>query len=255
MKKFSWYYKFIIYNLKKKINIDKTFLNYNSLDNLFNYFGSDKGTKVKDPYNKNSNKIFGHGFAKFYQDKFQSFQKKKFNLLEIGTWEGASLVSFLKYFENAIIFGLDRNFKLKYTSKRLKYFNCDTTNIYDLNIFKNKNKGVKFKIIIDDGSHLLSDIIHNMKFFSKFLDQDSYYVIEDYNHPKYYSFLNDTNGNEILVEEIIKKLKNKIYFNSSILNKNDQAFLHERIEKIDVYTGSMIEAGKNISNIAFFKFK
>ena len=255
MKKFSWYYKFIIYNLKKKINIDKTFLNYNSLDNLFNYFGSDKGTKVKDPYNKNSNKIFGHGFAKFYQDKFQSFQKKKFNLLEIGTWEGASLVSFLRYFENAIIFGLDRNFKLKYTSKRLKYFNCDTTNIYDLNIFKNKNKGVKFKIIIDDGSHLLSDIIHNMKFFSKFLDQDSYYVIEDYNHPKYYSFLNDTNGNEILVEEIINKLKSKIYFNSSILNKSDQAFLHERIEKIDVYTGSMIEAGKNISNIAFFKFK
>ena len=255
MKKFSWYYKFIIYNLKKKINIDKILLNYNSLDDLFNYFGSDKGTKVKDPYNKNSNKIFGHGFAKFYQDKFQSFQKEKFNLLEIGTWEGASLVSFLKYFENAIIFGLDRNFKLKYTSKRLKYFNCDTTNIYDLNIFKNKNKGVKFKIIIDDGSHLLSDIIHNMKFFSKFLDQDSYYVIEDYNHPKYYSFLNDTNGNEILVEEIIKKLKNKIYFNSSILNKNDQAILHKRIEKIDVYNGLMTEAGKNISNIAFFKFK
>ena len=153
------------------------------------------------------------------------------------------------YFENAIIFGLDRNFKLKYKSKRLKYFNCDTTNKDDLDIFKNKNKEVKFKVIIDDGSHLLSDIIHNIKFFSNFLDQDSYYVIEDYNHPKYYSYLNDTNGNEILVEEIINKLKNKIYFNSSILNKNDQAILHERIEKIDVYTGLMTETGKNTSNI------
>ena len=255
MKKFSWYYKFIIYNLKRKINIDKNLLNYNSLDDLFNYFGSDKGTKVKNPYNKNSNEIFGHGFAKFYQDKFQTFQKKKFNLLEIGAWEGASLVSFLKYFKNAIIFGLDRNFKLKYKSKRLKYFNCDTTNKDDLDIFKNKNKEVKFKVIIDDGSHLLSDIIHNIKFFSNFLDQDSYYVIEDYNHPKYYSYLNDTNGNEILVEEIINKLKSKIYFNSSILNKNDKAILHKRIEKIDVYNGLMTEAGKNISNIAFLKFK
>ena len=76
-KKFLNHYKSIIYKIKNKINLDTQVLNLQSLNDLFNYFGSDKGTKVKNPYNKNSNELFGHGFAKFYQDKFQTFKKKK----------------------------------------------------------------------------------------------------------------------------------------------------------------------------------
>ena len=40
-------------------------------------------------------------------------KNEKFNLLEIGTWEGASSASFTLYFPNAEIYGLDRNFKFK----------------------------------------------------------------------------------------------------------------------------------------------
>ena len=159
MKKLSWIYKYVIFKLKKKINIDSNSFNYKSLDNLFNYFGSDKGTAVRNPYNKYSRKILGHGFAKFYEKNFKNFQEKKFNFLEIGTWKGASLASFTKYFRNAQIYGLDRNFKFKYKSKRIKFLNYDTTNVDDLDRFKRNFKNKKFKIIIDDGSHLLSDII------------------------------------------------------------------------------------------------
>jgi hypothetical protein len=179
VKKLSWFYKYLIFKFREKINIDEQFLDHKSLDNLFTHFGSDKGTKVRNPYNLNSKKFFGHGFSKYYEKNFKYFQDKKFNLLEIGTWEGASLASFAKYFRNAKIYGLDRNFKFKYKSQKIKFLNCDTTNNNDLDKFKKIIKTIKFKIIIDDGSHLLSDIIRNFKYFTKFLEKGGYYVVED----------------------------------------------------------------------------
>ena len=57
MKKISWYYKFIIFKLRRKINLDILNLsNKKSLNEIFNYFGTDKGTKIKNPYSKNSKK-------------------------------------------------------------------------------------------------------------------------------------------------------------------------------------------------------
>ncbi len=165
MKKVSFYYKKLIFKLKKKIDLDNVSNNQKSLNELFNFYGTDKGTNVTNPYNKKSDEKFGHGFAKFYEMHFSNFKNEKINFLEIGTWEGASIASFAKYFINANLLGLDRNFKFKYKSKRINFYNCDTTNEKDLTRIKKEIKNKKFKVIIDDGSHLLNDIIHNLKFF------------------------------------------------------------------------------------------
>ena len=241
MRKLSWYYKFLIFKIKKRRNLDTNFKinKQKTLNQIFNFFGSDKGSGVKNPYNKNSNKKIGHAFGKFYEKKFKKIKNKKFNFLEIGTWEGASLASFHNYFKNAYIFGVDRNFKYKYFSKRIEFIYCDTTNTLNLRNLKKKLRNKKFKIIIDDGSHLLKDIIRNLNFFFKFLDKGGYYVIEDYNHPKYYNFLNDGNNEELLVDQIIKNLKKKNYFNSKILSKNDQKNLFQNIKSINIYKGNM----------------
>ena len=253
MKKLSFYYKKFIFQIKKKIDLDKIQNNEKSLNELFNYFGTDKGTSVKNPYNKKSEKIFGHGFAQFYEKHFNNFKNEKINFFEIGTWEGASLASFSKYFNNANLYGLDRNFKFKYKSKRINFYYCDTTNKKDLKKISNKIGKKKFQVIIDDGSHLLNDIIHNLKFFLDFVDNKGYYVIEDYNHPEYYSHLNNSSGDELLIKDIIIKIKNKEFFDSKILNKNDQTKLFESIKEISVHKGIMIDGGKNVSDIVFFK--
>ena len=117
MKYLTWCYKFLLFNLRIKKNIDNEPLIENSLNGLFNFYGSDKGTSVVNPYSKNSNELVGHGFGDQYEEKFNYFKKEKFNFLEIGTWKGGSLASFAKYFENANIYGLDRNFKLINFSK------------------------------------------------------------------------------------------------------------------------------------------
>ena len=123
----------------------------------------------------------------------------------------------------------------------------------DLKIIKKNFNKKKFKIIIDDGSHLLKDIIHNLKFFFQFLDYGGYYIIEDYNHPKYYKFLNNSNNQEILVDKIVDNLKKKKIFKSKILNNKDQQKLFKNIKKIYTYKGIMIDANKNVSDILILK--
>ena len=100
---------------------------------------------------------------------------------------------------------------------------------------------------------MLKGIIHNLKFFFRFLDKDGYYIIEDFNHPEYYSFLNDSDGNELLFKNIIQNIKNKNFFESKILNQEDQKYLFENIKDINVYKGKMFDKGKNVSDIVFFK--
>ena len=76
MKKLSWYYKNLIFKFKKKINLDKENKKKNkTLNELFNHYGSDKGTGVKNPYEKNSKFIIGHGFGKFYEKHFKKIKK------------------------------------------------------------------------------------------------------------------------------------------------------------------------------------
>ena len=50
MKEITEIYKKVLFNFKSKINIDKELLDNKSLDELFNYFGTDKGTKVINPF-------------------------------------------------------------------------------------------------------------------------------------------------------------------------------------------------------------
>ena len=104
MKKITKFFKNIRFNFKKKIGLDNLHFDDYSLDQLFNYFGTDKGTHVKNPYSDGSNEILGHGFAKFYEKKLKKLKKKTFNMLEIGTWEGASTASFSLYFPKSFIY-------------------------------------------------------------------------------------------------------------------------------------------------------
>ena len=111
-------------------------------------------------------------------------------------------------------------------------------------------------IIIDDGSHFLSDIIHNLKFFFKFLDNGGLYIIEDYKHPEYYSTLNDTK-NELFITQIVEKLKKKELFKSEVLNESDQKTLMRNIDSIFIHKGIMKDkqTDNNVSDIVFFKKK
>ncbi len=246
MKKITKFFKNIRFNFKRKIGLDNLHFDDYSLDHLFNYFGTDKGTFVKNPYSQESKEILGHGFAKFYEKKLKKFKKKTFNILEIGTWEGASTASFSLYFPKSFIYGIDRNYRFKYQSKNIEFFNCNIKNVSDLKEFERKFRNIKFGVIIDDGSHLLNDMIFSLKFFFKYLDKGGIYVIEDFNAPIYFKELNDGKNKELLIREILKKIKKKQKFKSKILDSSDQNYLFKNISNVEYFKGKT-----KISDIAF----
>ena len=170
------------------------------------------------------------------------------NILEIGTWEGASTASFATYFSKSKIYAIDRNFKLKFKSKRIEFYHCDINNRDDLIYFKKKNSDKSFKIIIDDGSHFLNDMISSLKFFFKYLDDEGFFVIEDFNAPEYFKTLDNSKGNELSIKEMLSNINKKKKFKSKILNDSDQEYLFENITDIKIFKGKT-----KISDIAFLK--
>ena len=248
MKEITKYYKKLLFKLKNKTNIDIETLDNKSLDELFNYFGTDKGTKVVNPYLHNSDEILGHGFAKFYEKKLLDFKYDIFKILEIGTWEGASTAALASFFPNSLIYGIDKNFKFKFKSNRIFFNYCNINNPKDLKNFSSKHSAMKFKVIIDDASHILTDMIRSLKFFFKYLERGGYFIIEDFNAPIYFKSLNDSDGKEILMNDILENLNRKKYFDSSILSERDQEYLFDSIHSVEKYKGKT-----DISDIAFIQ--
>ena len=242
---FSLFKRNIIYKFKKKTLIDTDNVSKQSLDELFHYYGSDKANIFKK-----TNKQ-GHGYSDFYTNQFDYLTKQKINILEIGSYAGASAAAFIKYFPKANIFCFDVNISnFEYKSKKMHVFGIDINNKYKskktlTKIFKQHHFS-HFDLIIDDGSHNLKDILLSLNFFFQYLKEEGTFIIEDFKHPNYYQY--NRNINHILVDEFLKNILDKKLSNSSIFNDNEQRFLMNSIKRIDVNKGNL-----NDSDICFIK--
>lgn len=238
---FSLIKRNFLYKFKKKILIDGDEIHEKSLDKLFQIYGSDKTG------------IQGHGYSSFYTSHLEDFKNKKINILEIGSYAGASAAAFVKYFSNSNVFCLDVNISnFKYSSKKIHVYGIDINN--EIKVVKTLKKIVQmhqinnFDLIIDDGSHNLSDILSSLNLFFKYLKEGGTYIIEDFKHPNYYQY--NKNINHILVDEFLHNIENMIFTNSSIYTKSDQSYLMNKINNIDIYKGNL-----DNSDICFIKKK
>ena len=231
---FSLFKRKILYKFKKKINIDNDTINTDSLDELFYYYGSDKAEIFKATKEK------GHGFSKFYSQKLNYLRDKDINILEIGSYSGASAAAFKKYFKNSKIYCFDINISnFKYSSKDIHVFGLDVNDKKKLDRTL-KEIGVKqeyFDLIIDDGSHNLNDILFSIKYLFKHLSKNGVYIIEDFKHPNYYKY--NRNIDHILIDRLLDNLENKIFFNSNIISRTEQNYLFENIKKIEIFKGNL----------------
>ena len=63
------------------------------------------------------------GSPNSYVEKLQHLREKEINILEIGSFAGASAASFIKYFKDSKVFCFDINIsKFKFSSKRIQVF-------------------------------------------------------------------------------------------------------------------------------------
>ena len=245
---FSLYKRKFLYKIKNKINIDKdSKTSQNTLEDLFIHYGTDKANVFENSIEK------GHGYSEFYQNHFEKIKNQNLNILEIGSYSGASAASFSKYFPNSKIFCVDINISnFKYSSKKIEVFGLDISNIKMIKkFFKKINLDEKkpfFDIIIDDGSHKLSDILYTFKTLFQNLRSGGFYIIEDYKLPNLFEHLN--NIDDIKVNIMLENLRKKKTFNSKIINAEFQKYLKTNINHIYIYKGKTEN-----SDICFIKKK
>ena len=246
---FSLFKRNLLYKFKKKTNIDfHENIDNSSLDKLFTLYNTDKANLVDNGTKQ------GHGFAEFYEKKLNLFRNKdKINILEIGSFSGASAAAFSKYFQNSQIYCLDINLlNFKFSSKRIHVFGMNSSNskmmvkfLDKINFFKQINF---FDIIIDDGSHILSDQLSALNFFYKYVGKEGFYIIEDYKLLDHYNHLKDII--DISIEELANNIKNKKNFNSKIISNDTINDMIQNNKNIFEYRGNTKK-----SDIIFFEKK
>lgn len=189
------------------LNLSLKFLYYNGLKNFFN---KKIYSKYKYDYlelvKKNlilSNDWFSNNITTWVSVfKKENIIQKKLNILEIGSYEGASAVFFLNYFNYANLTcietfnGSDEHQSIDF-SKVKKNFHHNINNFVDRinlfesrseNFFNEENNKTKYDIIYIDGSHYFDDVCKDAE--NSFLSlKDNGIIIFDDFLKKYYKDL------------------------------------------------------------------
>lgn len=125
-----------------------------------------------------------HYYTPHYQVHFEKFRLRNINLLEIGVGGydnphkgGESLRMWKKYFPFGSIFSLDIFDKSGLEENRIKIFKGSQSD--EKKLKEVANEIGEIDIIIDDGSHVNSDVITSFKTLFPKLKKGGIYVIED----------------------------------------------------------------------------
>ena len=146
----------------------------NKNNNISNdFFRYTKKFKLSRNYFKHNSPIWFEIFKK------NNFLKKKINILEIGSFEGMSLLFFKKYLKTKYIYSVDsiknRNFMQNIKKiNNIKFFHMTS------NKFFKKKINIKFEIIYIDGSHYGLDVYNDLINADKFLNKNGILLIDDF---------------------------------------------------------------------------
>ena len=144
------------------------------LTKLFDKHWSDKG------FNRDE----GHGYGEIYDDIFRKYIGKHPKILEIGIQRGGCIRAISEFFNGECdLYGIDIDNNCKSVEndvKCFKFFNFNASDKTSVENFKENNlNGIKFDIIIDDGSHICSEQLKSLAFLHDCLNDDGIYIIED----------------------------------------------------------------------------
>ena len=177
-----------------------------------------------------TDKAYFHLFTEFYMSYFEKYLDKHVTILEIGIAQGNSLHLLDSYFPNATIYAIDIN----ENSVNLKFRNNIHTFLCSQDDFQKLQKifnGIKFDIIIEDGSHLTSHQQKSLGFFFPFLNKDGIYICEDLHTSYCVDYVDST----ITTMEMIEYYQNTKTIKSDIINDRQIDYLNKNIVDVVLY--------------------
>ncbi|MDB4081357.1 hypothetical protein N9500_00330 [Candidatus Pelagibacter sp.] len=233
----------------KKINLDQLgknnlILQKKSLNDLFNFFNSDKGDlyeyQYDQPLKNKKKKVKAHGYAKFYEEYFKKIKNDKLRILEIGSFYGNASASLFFYFRNSFLYAGDIFPDLfRYKSKRVKNFFVNSS---EESSIKNDiiAKNIQFNIIIEDASHSFKDQIISLFLLFKSLEPKGLFIIEELDFPDTRKDMNLKNEHPTL-REILNKVIKRLDFHSEYISPEDKKYFMENFDSIEVFKGNFNE--------------
>ena len=215
---------------------------------------------------KSTDKLYWHKYIAFYEGVLPQTAK---NILEIGVFEGESIVYWRTKYPDANIYGIDivKPLSIWPRDDKINYFQLDQSNISE---YKNtlQNIAKKLDIIIEDGSH---DPLHQKISLMESIDSlnnGAIYILEDIhtshkNHSYYKLRLNKFNSKLpfyktkklnllmplqclLMIENLkennidIESLKDKFDFESSLFSYDELYKLHNCIKEIKFYKRNVL---------------
>lgn len=138
-----------------------------SLNNIAKFYGTDKSSEI-------------HNYCEKYEKYFPFDRLEPIKILEIGVWDGKSLLTWKDYFPNSTVVGIDIMEKcLEYTDP-FKNIWVEIGSQNDVEFLTNVvNKWGSFDMILDDGSHMNDDVIFSFKNLINSVKTGGIYVVED----------------------------------------------------------------------------
>lgn len=144
------------------------------MDDLFCRYGTDKGSIV-------------HDYGPTYSELFEPYRSDNITLLEIGVAKGESIAVWSDYFPNGKTVGVDIDLSGCHPNLWKRFESSENCCLIEANatspeILKKLTNHAPFNFIIDDGSHLSTDVIKSFELlFYEVLKPGGYYIIEDLN--------------------------------------------------------------------------
>ena len=153
--------------------------------------------------NRYTDKNTVHSYLPLYQNLLEPLKDSTRNMLEIGQGSfGGSALMFSKFFTNANIHTVDIHKGDEIIDEVRNKDNIvlyNSVNAYDKN-FINKEfveKGLKFEVVLDDGSHQLHDMKTFIELYSSLMTEKSILIIEDVQHPSWLSELEKSTPSDL----------------------------------------------------------
>lgn len=177
-----------------------------------------------------TDKAYFHLFTEFYNDYFEKYIDLPIHILEIGILSGASILMWKEYFPKATIYAIDTNIDSVNLSlgDNVHTYLCSQN---DFNKLESLFNGIKFDIIIDDGSHLCSHQQESLGFLFPFLNPTGIYVCEDL-HTSFRELYVDTRKKTL---EMLEQFPISNTITSSIMTQTQIVYLNENIKEIEIY--------------------
>jgi hypothetical protein len=120
-----------------------------------------------------------HGYLPHYELLFNCFRHEAFDLLEIGVQRGASIRMWHEYFPQARIVGLDIEPIELEDEAALPRYTFVQGSQSDEAVLRRLTRAHRFRVAIDDGSHVWSDQIFTFEQVFPELEDGGVYVCED----------------------------------------------------------------------------